>query len=97
MMMPVVPRLHVCGLRMVACSGAKQLSAMPLAETQVTPVTTVTPQLQCAFCALFTAGVRLADGRVFKGKTVISNATRWDTFEGMVGKSKMPESEKLFR
>lgn len=42
-------------------------------------------------------GVRLADGRVFRGKVVISNATRWDTFEGLVGEQKMPESEKLFR
>ncbi|MEW5306762.1 MAG: hypothetical protein WDW36_009203 [Sanguina aurantia] len=42
-------------------------------------------------------GVRLADGRVFKGKTIISNATRWDTFENMLGESKMPESERLFR
>ncbi|KXZ53863.1 hypothetical protein GPECTOR_6g781 [Gonium pectorale] len=42
-------------------------------------------------------GVRLADGRVFRGKTVISNATRWDTFENMIGEDKLPESEKLFR
>ncbi|GIL48169.1 hypothetical protein Vafri_4859 [Volvox africanus] len=42
-------------------------------------------------------GVRLADGRVFRGKTVISNATRWDTFENMIGADKLPESEKLFR
>ncbi|GIL74812.1 hypothetical protein Vretimale_2408 [Volvox reticuliferus] len=42
-------------------------------------------------------GVRLADGRVFRGKTVISNATRWDTFESMIGPDKLPESEKLFR
>ncbi|KAL4439820.1 hypothetical protein ABPG75_002821 [Micractinium tetrahymenae] len=42
-------------------------------------------------------GVRLADGRVFRGKTVVSNATRWDTFEGMIGEDKLPESERLFR
>lgn len=42
-------------------------------------------------------GVRLADGRVFRGKTIISNATRWDTFERMIGESKMPETEHLFR
>jgi prolycopene isomerase len=53
--------------------------------------------LQLPASALSTAGVRLADGRVFRGKTIISNATRWDTFEGMMGESKMPESEKLFR
>ncbi len=32
-----------------------------------------------------------------RGKTVISNATRWDTFENMIGEDKLPESEKLFR
>lgn len=42
-------------------------------------------------------GVRLADGRVLKGKTVISNATRWDTFEGLVGEERLPNSERLFR
>ena len=43
-------------------------------------------------------GVRLADGRVYRGKVVISNATRWDTFEGMLGgEENLPESEKLFR
>lgn len=46
---------------------------------------------------MYAAGVRLADGRVFRGKSIISNATRWDTFEGLMGESKMPESEKLFR
>lgn len=42
-------------------------------------------------------GVRLADGRFYKGKVVISNATRWDTFEGLLGEEKLPESERLFR
>eukprot|EP00879_Flechtneria_rotunda_P021395 GHRR01022552.1.p1 GENE.GHRR01022552.1~~GHRR01022552.1.p1 ORF type:complete len:499 (+),score=126.88 GHRR01022552.1:1262-2758(+) len=42
-------------------------------------------------------GVRLADGRVFRGKVVVSNATRWDTFEGLIGEDKMPHSERLFR
>jgi prolycopene isomerase len=42
-------------------------------------------------------GVKLADGRVFRGKTVISNATRWDTFEGLMAQEQMPESERLFR
>jgi hypothetical protein len=51
----------------------------------------------CARLVCLYAGVRLADGRIFRGKTIISNATRWDTFEGMMGESKMPESEKLFR
>jgi prolycopene isomerase len=42
-------------------------------------------------------GVKLADGRFYKGKVVISNATRWDTFEGLLGEEKLPESERLFR
>jgi prolycopene isomerase len=46
---------------------------------------------------LTATGVRLADGRVYKGKVVISNATRWDTFEGLIGEQQMPESERLFR
>jgi hypothetical protein len=27
-----------------------------------------------------------------RGKTVVSNATRWDTFEGMIGEDKLPKS-----
>ena len=42
-------------------------------------------------------GVRLADGRVFRGKAVVSNATRWDTFEKLLAHEEMPESERLFR
>jgi len=42
-------------------------------------------------------GVRMADGRVFRGKTVISNATRWDTFEHMLGEERITQDEKLFR
>ena len=42
-------------------------------------------------------GVRLADGRVFRGKTVVSNATRWDTFERLLANKDMPEAEELFR
>jgi phytoene dehydrogenase-like protein len=41
--------------------------------------------------------VRLADGRVFRGKSVVSNATRWDTFEHMVSQSSMPADERAFR
>ena len=41
-------------------------------------------QYLCAVCA-------------FRGKTVISNATRWDTFENMIGEDRLPESERLFR
>lgn len=32
-----------------------------------------------------------------RGKTIISNATRWDTFEQMLGEDCMPESEVKFR
>ena len=43
-------------------------------------------------------GVRLADGRVFRGRTVISNATRWDTFEKLMGgEERLPASERAFR
>jgi hypothetical protein len=42
-------------------------------------------------------GVRLADGRVFRGRAVVSNATRWDTFEKLLRHEAMPESERLFR
>lgn len=43
-------------------------------------------------------GVRLADGRVFRGKTVVSNATRWDTFEKLMGgEERLPPSEQAFR
>ncbi|GFH08171.1 putative chloroplast carotenoid isomerase [Haematococcus lacustris] len=31
------------------------------------------------------------------GKTVVSNATRWDTFDKLLGEDKVPESEKLFK
>ena len=42
-------------------------------------------------------GVQLADGRCAYGKTIVSNATRWDTFEGMLKGRELPESEKSFR
>lgn len=43
-------------------------------------------------------GARLADGRVFRGRTVVSNATRWDTFEKLMGSGeRLPPSEKAFR
>ena len=42
-------------------------------------------------------GVRLADGRVFRGKAVVSNATRWDTFEKLMQEEQLPPSEKAFR
>ena len=42
-------------------------------------------------------GARLADGRVFRGRTVVSNATRWDTFDGLLPPERLPEPERLFR
>lgn len=42
-------------------------------------------------------GVRLADGRVYRGRAVVSNATRWDTFERLLADKDMPEAEQLFR
>lgn len=42
-------------------------------------------------------GVELADGSRVSAKTVVSNATRWDTFGSLVGDSDVPESEERFR
>lgn len=42
-------------------------------------------------------GVRLADGRVFRGRAIVSNATRWDTFDGLLPPERLPEPERLFR
>jgi prolycopene isomerase len=38
-------------------------------------------------------GVELADGKVYRAKRVISNATRWDTFEKLTGDRPMPRAE----
>ena len=48
-------------------------------------------------CPPQAVGVRLTDGRVYRGRTVVSNATRWDTFERLVGEERLPPSEVLFR
>jgi len=46
-------------------------------------------------------GVQLADGRKIFGKAIISNATRWDTFENLLQDAPkevaMPKSEASFR
>lgn len=42
-------------------------------------------------------GVRLADGREFAARAVVSNATRWDTFEHLLPPEGMPQAERLFR
>ncbi|CAI5476466.1 unnamed protein product [Closterium sp. Yama58-4] len=43
------------------------------------------------------AGVRLSDGRTVKAKTVVSNATRWDTFGKLVPLERIPEEERQFQ
>eukprot|EP00271_Cylindrocystis_brebissonii_P005043 TRINITY_DN16994_c0_g1_i1.p1 TRINITY_DN16994_c0_g1~~TRINITY_DN16994_c0_g1_i1.p1 ORF type:complete len:646 (-),score=98.20 TRINITY_DN16994_c0_g1_i1:751-2688(-) len=42
-------------------------------------------------------GVKLSDGRQIEAKAVISNATRWDTFEKLVPTSLMPREEQEFQ
>lgn len=42
-------------------------------------------------------GVKLADGREFYAKTIISNATRWDTFGKLVQKENLPKEEENFQ
>ncbi|KAL0426615.1 UNVERIFIED_CONTAM: Prolycopene isomerase, chloroplastic [Sesamum latifolium] len=44
-----------------------------------------------------TVGVKLSDGRQFYAKTIISNATRWDTFGKLLKKEDLPEEEKRFQ
>ncbi|MEC4895577.1 MAG: carotene isomerase [Oscillatoria sp. PMC 1051.18] len=39
-------------------------------------------------------GVKLANGKVYRAKRIISNATRWDTFEKLLPPEKMPHAEK---
>ncbi|CAI5985545.1 unnamed protein product [Closterium sp. NIES-65] len=43
------------------------------------------------------AGVKLSDGRTVRAKTVVSNATRWDTFGKLVPEERMPEEERQFQ
>ncbi|XP_078430823.1 carotenoid isomerase [Wolffia australiana] len=42
-------------------------------------------------------GVRISDGREFFAKTVISNATRWDTFEKLLKMKQLPKEEENFQ
>lgn len=42
-------------------------------------------------------GVRLSDGREFYARTVISNATRWDTFGKLLKTEKLPKEEENFQ
>jgi prolycopene isomerase len=38
-------------------------------------------------------GVRLASGQEYRAKRIVSNATRWDTFEKLIPKDEMPMAE----
>ncbi len=42
-------------------------------------------------------GVRLATGEEYRAKRIISNATRWDTFEKLLPAEEMPAGEKKWR
>ncbi|HEY9670600.1 MAG TPA: carotenoid isomerase [Waterburya sp.] len=42
-------------------------------------------------------GVQLADGKVYRAKRIVSNATRWDTFEKLLPPEEMPVAEKKWR
>ncbi|KAL9428262.1 hypothetical protein AB3S75_030283 [Citrus x aurantiifolia] len=42
-------------------------------------------------------GVRLPDGREFYAKTIISNATRWDTFGKLLKGEQLPKEEENFQ
>ncbi|MEH1899929.1 MAG: carotenoid isomerase [Nostoc sp.] len=42
-------------------------------------------------------GVQLANGKVYRGKRIVSNATRWDTFEQLLPAEGMPDNEKKWQ
>ncbi|MEB3336113.1 MAG: carotenoid isomerase [Leptolyngbyaceae bacterium] len=42
-------------------------------------------------------GVQLASGQVYRAKRIVSNATRWDTFEKLLPPSAMPRSEQKWQ
>ncbi|AUS99101.1 carotene isomerase [Nostoc sp. CENA543] len=42
-------------------------------------------------------GVQLANGETYGGKRIVSNATRWDTFEKLLPVEKMPHNEKKWQ
>ncbi|MEG4230729.1 carotene isomerase [Microcoleus sp. Pol11C3] len=42
-------------------------------------------------------GVELATGEVYRAKRIVSNATRWDTFEKLLPAEEMPASEKKWQ
>jgi prolycopene isomerase len=42
-------------------------------------------------------GVRLADGTEYRGKRIISNATRWDTFKKLLPSQSLPKKEQKWQ
>ncbi|MBE9170151.1 carotene isomerase [Pleurocapsales cyanobacterium LEGE 06147] len=42
-------------------------------------------------------GVKLADGMEYRAKRIVSNATRWDTFEKLLPPAQMPATEKRWQ
>jgi prolycopene isomerase len=42
-------------------------------------------------------GVKLANGKTFYAKKIVSNATRWDTFEGLLPADQMPAKERKWQ
>ncbi|MDJ0582646.1 carotenoid isomerase [Crocosphaera sp.] len=42
-------------------------------------------------------GVKLADGKEYRAKRIVSNATRWDTFEKLLPKNEMPKKEEKWQ
>lgn len=42
-------------------------------------------------------GVKLANGQEYRGKRIVSNATRWDTFEKLLPPEQMPAKEKRWQ
>ncbi len=42
-------------------------------------------------------GVKLANGQEYRAKRIVSNATRWDTFEKLLPKDRMPKKEQKWQ
>jgi prolycopene isomerase len=42
-------------------------------------------------------GVRLASGKVYRARRIVSNATRWDTFEHLLPAASLPRSEQKWQ
>ncbi|CCQ54120.1 MULTISPECIES: carotenoid isomerase [Crocosphaera] len=42
-------------------------------------------------------GVRLADGKEYRAKRIVSNATRWDTFEKLLTNNPLPKKEEKWQ